>query len=141
MRLVQERELMVAKPTHDEIIRLVSLAGGLARRAGVISTRSEYHSRPLASRTAGAAAVSAGARRFVNGPGPRGAAMLAYPKVPGSKGAPAGRCLAFEKYDGTNLHWVWDREFGWIRFGTRRDSFYLDGRGTPDFHAAHPGLD
>ncbi|HYT95028.1 MAG TPA: RNA ligase family protein [Gemmataceae bacterium] len=66
---------------------------------------------------------------------------LVYPKIPGSQQAPSGRCIAFEKYDGTNLHWVWDREFGWITFGTRRDSFYLDGRGVPEFCAAHPGLE
>jgi hypothetical protein len=48
--------------------------------------------------------------------------------------------VAFEKYDGTNLHWVWDREFGWITFGTRRDSFSLDDRGAEEFAAAHPGL-
>lgn len=65
---------------------------------------------------------------------------LAYPKIPGSKDAPSGPCVAFEKYDGTNLHWVWDREFGWVTFGTRRDSFYLDGAGIPEFTAAHPEL-
>jgi hypothetical protein len=66
---------------------------------------------------------------------------LAYPKIPDSKRAPSGRCVAFEKYDGTNLHWVWDREFGWDTFGTRRDSFALDRRGIAEFHAAHPGLE
>src|SRR3712207_8134788 len=34
-------------------------------------------------------------------------------------------CIAFEKVDGTNLHWDWDREFGWHAFGTRRDDFNL----------------
>jgi hypothetical protein len=66
---------------------------------------------------------------------------LTYPKIPGSKHAPSGRCVAFEKYDGTNLHWDWDHEFGWVTFGTRRDSFNLDGTGIAEFHAAHPGLD
>ncbi len=66
---------------------------------------------------------------------------LAYPKIPGSKNAPSGRCVAFEKYDGTNLHWDWDHEFGWVTFGTRRDSFHLDTTGVAEFHAAHPGLD
>jgi hypothetical protein len=66
---------------------------------------------------------------------------LAYPKIPGSKQAPSGRCVAFEKYDGTNLHWDWDHEFGWATFGTRRDFFYLDAAGIAAFHAAHPGLD
>src|SRR4051812_33479077 len=39
--------------------------------------------------------------------------MLHYPKIPGSRDCPGGRCLAFEKYDGTNLHWDWDRDIGW----------------------------
>ena len=30
--------------------------------------------------------------------------MLYYPKIPGSRNCPDGRCIAFEKYDGTNLH-------------------------------------
>ncbi len=46
--------------------------------------------------------------------------MLHYPKIPGSRNAPDGRCVAFEKYDGTNLHWEWDRDFGWHSFGPRR---------------------
>lgn len=65
---------------------------------------------------------------------------LVYPKMPGSKDCPSGRCVAFEKYDGTNLHWVWERELGWYAFGTRRNRFDLDDRGIADFHAAHPGL-
>ena len=48
--------------------------------------------------------------------------MLHYPKMPDSRNCPDGRCLAFEKYDGTNLHWEWEREFGWHSFGARRDS-------------------
>lgn len=67
--------------------------------------------------------------------------QLAYPKIPGSKNYPSGRCIAFEKYDGTNLHWVWEFELGWYRFGTRRDRFDLDERDIVDFNAAHPGLE
>src|SRR5258708_489900 len=67
--------------------------------------------------------------------------VLLYPKIPDSKHAGRGRCVAFEKYDGTNLHWTWNAEFGWIRFGTRRDDFDLFGKGIADFHAAHPGLE
>src|SRR5580704_5591419 len=51
--------------------------------------------------------------------GPR--AMLHYPKIPGSRNCPSGPCIAFEKYDGTNLHWDWDRDFSFHAFGTRRD--------------------
>jgi RNA ligase len=66
---------------------------------------------------------------------------LAYPKIPGSKDSPFERCIAFEKYDGTNLHWVWDEELGWYAFGTRRDRFDLDERGITDFSLAHRGLE
>jgi hypothetical protein len=66
--------------------------------------------------------------------------MLHYPKIQGSKAAPLGRCLAFEKYDGTNLHWDWDRDFGWHAFGTRRDTFNLTPDGIARFAAAHPLL-
>lgn len=59
--------------------------------------------------------------------------MLYYPKIPGSAAAPEGRCVAFEKYDGTNLHWDWDRDFGWHAFGTRRDSFNLTADGAAEF--------
>jgi hypothetical protein len=67
--------------------------------------------------------------------------QLAYPKIPGSKDSPLEKCIAFEKYDGTNLHWVWDEELGWYAFGTRRDRFDFDDRGIADFNAPHPGLE
>jgi hypothetical protein len=66
---------------------------------------------------------------------------LAYPKIPDSKNCPLAKCVAFEKYDGTNLHWVWENELGWYAFGTRRDRFDLDERGIAEFNAAHPGLE
>ncbi|MFM7426635.1 MAG: hypothetical protein ACKO7W_16845 [Elainella sp.] len=65
---------------------------------------------------------------------------LAYPKIPGSQDSPLEKCIAFEKYDGTNLHWIWEPELGWYAFGTRRDRFDLDERGIAEFDAAHPGL-
>lgn len=67
--------------------------------------------------------------------------MLHYPKIPGSKDAPTGRCVAFDKVDGTNLHWQWDRDFGWHAFGTRRDEFNLMTEGVAAFGLAHPGLE
>ena len=66
---------------------------------------------------------------------------LVYPKMPGSGEAPLGNCYAFEKYDGTNIHWVWDATLGWYAFGTRRDRFDLDEKGIAEFNAAHPGLE
>ena len=66
--------------------------------------------------------------------------MLHYPKIPGSRDCPLARCVAFEKYDGTNLHWAWDREFGWHAFGTRRDEFNLNERGIAEFTAKHEHL-
>jgi hypothetical protein len=66
---------------------------------------------------------------------------LAYPKIPDSKNCPFKQCIVFEKYDGTNLHWVWDSELSWYAFGTRRDRFDLDEMGIRNFNAAHPGLE
>jgi hypothetical protein len=66
--------------------------------------------------------------------------MLHYPKIAGSRDAPDGRCVAFEKYDGTNLHWDWDRDFGWHAFGTRRDVFNLDEGGIEQFCRRHAHL-
>jgi hypothetical protein len=66
--------------------------------------------------------------------------MLHYPKIPDSSAAQLGPCVAFDKIDGTNLHWDWDRDFAWHAFGTRRDQFDLTPQGIEAFHAAHPGL-
>ena len=65
----------------------------------------------------------------------RGKINLTYPKIQGSRDAPLKRCVAFEKYDGTNLHWLWLRDLGWAAFGTRRDQFALDERGIAEFRA------
>jgi len=66
--------------------------------------------------------------------------VLFYPKIPGSKDCPDGRCVAFEKLDGTNLHWDWDRDLGWHAFGTRRDVFNLTPDGLAQFTATHAHL-
>lgn len=65
---------------------------------------------------------------------------LAYPKIPGGKDCPLKSCIAFEKYDGTNLHWNWDQKNGWVSFGTRRDQFDLSIEGIKEFHNYHLGL-
>lgn len=51
---------------------------------------------------------------------------LVYPKIPDSRECLLKKCWAFEKYDGTNLHWTWDNDFGWLAFGTRRHEYDLD---------------
>lgn len=61
--------------------------------------------------------------------------------MPGSGAAPLAHCIAFDKYDGTNLHWVWEPELGWYAFGTRRDRFDLDVAGIAEFNTKHPGLE
>lgn len=66
--------------------------------------------------------------------------VLHYPKIPGSRHIPSARCIAFEKYDGTNLHWDWDRDFGWHAFGTRRDVFNLTRDGIDQFNQQHAHL-
>jgi hypothetical protein len=50
--------------------------------------------------------------------------MKQYPEIPGSTHAPLGvPCIAFEKYDGSNLRWEWSRKRGWHKFGTRTQLF------------------
>lgn len=66
---------------------------------------------------------------------------LAYPKITDCKGFLPKYCTAFEKIDGTNLHWVGNGELGWYAFGTRRDRFDFDEKGIADFNKAHPGLE
>jgi hypothetical protein len=66
--------------------------------------------------------------------------MLHYPKIPGSRHCPVGRCVAFEKYDGTNLHWDWSRALGWHSFGALRDAFALLAVGIEKFTKVHAHL-
>lgn len=66
--------------------------------------------------------------------------MLHYPKIPDGRSAGSGRMIAFEKYDGTNLHFDWDRDFGWHSFGTRRDAFNLTPDGVAAFVEKHAEL-
>lgn len=66
--------------------------------------------------------------------------MLHYPKIPSSKHCRLGFCVVFDKIDGTNLHWDWDRDFGWHAFGTRRDAYNLLPEGVDQFERDHPNL-
>jgi hypothetical protein len=65
---------------------------------------------------------------------------LAYPKIPDTLNCPLKQCIAFEKYDGTNIHVVWRRDYGWESYGTRRDSFLWMFSGIGQFEQAHPEL-
>lgn len=64
--------------------------------------------------------------------------MKTYPEIPGSKKAPLGeQCIAFVKYDGSNLRWEWSPKKGWYKFGTRTrlfdESDEIFGRAIPLF--------
>src|ERR1035437_10055429 len=60
--------------------------------------------------------------------------MEQYPSILGSSKAPLGKpCIAFNKYDGSNLRFEWSPKQGWHKFGTRRQLF--DER-TPIFGKA-----
>lgn len=62
--------------------------------------------------------------------------MLQYPSIPGSSKSPLGeQCIAFNKYDGSNLRWEWSPKKGWNKFGTRRQMF---DESTPMFNQAIP---
>lgn len=66
---------------------------------------------------------------------------LVYPKIPGCEEFWPAKCIAFEKYDGTNLHWVWNKDKGFYAFGTRRDRYDLNEEGIAQFKEEHPGLE
>lgn len=66
--------------------------------------------------------------------------QLYYAKIPNSRDFPLEPCIAFEKYDGTNVHFCWHSDFGWHAFGTRRDEFNLDSAGELSFAMQHENL-
>ena len=50
--------------------------------------------------------------------------MELYPSINGSAKAPLNKpCIAFYKYDGSNLRWEWSPKQGWHKFGTRKHLF------------------
>lgn len=65
---------------------------------------------------------------------------LIYPKIPENSDKFQGKCIAFEKYDGTNMHWVWSLDQGWCKFGTRRTQFTLKKHGIEEFKQIHSEL-
>jgi hypothetical protein len=59
-----------------------------------------------------------------------------YPEIPGSNKAPIGEpCIAFTKYDGSNLRWEWSSKSGWYKYGTRTRLF---DKSDPIFGEAIP---
>lgn len=50
--------------------------------------------------------------------------MQQYPSIDGSSKAPLGKpCIAFYKYDGSNLRFEWSPKQGWHKFGTKKQLF------------------
>jgi hypothetical protein len=50
--------------------------------------------------------------------------MKDYWSIPGIKDCPKGLpCLAFEKFDGSNVRFEWTKKRGWYKFGTRNRLF------------------
>lgn len=64
---------------------------------------------------------------------------LAYPKIPDTLNCPLKQCVAFEKLDGTNIHYVYKGLVFW-ELGTRRDRFPNNPKGRESFDQAHPEL-
>lgn len=63
------------------------------------------------------------------GLGCRESIVKQYPSIPGRQSAPIGEeCIAFEKYDGSNLRFEYNRKKGWYKFGTRTRLFDKNDR-------------
>lgn len=59
---------------------------------------------------------------------------MQYPSIAGSKSAPLGEhCVAYHKYDGSNLRWEWNPKRGWCKYGTRTQLFEAN---TPLYNQA-----
>jgi hypothetical protein len=60
--------------------------------------------------------------------------VLQYPSIEGWRTAEIGKpCIAFYKYDGSNLRWEYEPKRGWKKMGTRRQLF---DETTPLFNQA-----
>lgn len=46
--------------------------------------------------------------------------MDTYPSIEGPAKAPRQPCIAFVKYDGSNLRFEWTKKRGWTKYGSRR---------------------
>ena len=49
--------------------------------------------------------------------------MKSYRSIDGPSKAPQKPCIAFYKYDGSNLRFEWSKKRNWYKFGTRRRLF------------------
>lgn len=49
--------------------------------------------------------------------------MKEYPSICGVSKSPRDACIAFYKYDGSNLRFEWSKKRGWYKFGTRHRMF------------------
>lgn len=50
--------------------------------------------------------------------------MLSYPSIPSYKQTVIGEpCIAFFKYDGSNIRFEWNPKKGWYKYGTRNQLF------------------
>lgn len=49
--------------------------------------------------------------------------MKQYPQIDGPSLAPKAPCIAFFKYDGSNLRFEWSKKRGFYKFGTRKRLF------------------
>lgn len=65
--------------------------------------------------------------------------LRSYPKIRGSHKAPFKECIAFVKYDGSNLHWTW-KDGEWVHFGTRRARYPYTEEGKREFNRKHEML-
>jgi hypothetical protein len=60
--------------------------------------------------------------------------MLQYPSIDSWRRSVVGKpCIAFNKYDGSNLRWEWAPKKGWTKYGTRKCMF---DKNTPLFNQA-----
>lgn len=49
--------------------------------------------------------------------------MKQFPSIPHVEGFHGQPCIAFYKYDGSNLRFEWSKKRGWYKFGTRQRMF------------------
>jgi len=59
--------------------------------------------------------------------------MKTYPHIDGPSKAPKKPCIAFEKYDGSNLRFEWSKKRGFYKFGTKNRLF---DESDPDYGTA-----